>query len=118
MQQAVVITQILGRVSSSDPQVLCTGEPDGNSTRWVFDVEQNAWLKPRFSFQPRSWRGRELVASTVSLSMTPLSASFWDAKPYIEKLTLPDLIVCAQELREMDKIRYRIAIDLVHSTSR
>ena len=120
MQQddyAVVITQLLGRVSSDSPHVYCAGDPYGNSTRWVFDVEQDTAHASVFDFQLRTWHNKGVFAPVVSFSLTPLSASCWEAKPYIEQPRLPRVTINIGKVFS-GKILYRVALDLVHSTSR
>lgn len=119
MQQdsfAVVITQNLGRVFSNNPDVNVVGAPLGNSTKWVFDVEQDTQKTSSFGFQLRGWRNQEILASIVSIGLTPLSSSFWDAKPYVSWPWVPNLSITTQKTQE--PVRYRVVIDLVHSTSR
>jgi hypothetical protein len=124
MQQddfAVVITQLLGRVSSEDALVLCQGDPYGNSTRWVFDVEHDTGRTSHFSFQLRSWNGKGVYAPIVSFSLTPLSAACWDAQPHIEQPKLPTILIATHPSGyngAFGTIKYRVALDLVHSTSR
>jgi hypothetical protein len=116
----VVITQLLGRIFSEDSQVCCLGDPYGNSTRWVFDVEHDT-REPSFSFQLRSWNGKGVFAPIVSFSLTPLSTSCWDAKPFIEQPKLPTIRMSTQLSGfrgGYGTIKYRVALDLVHSTSR
>jgi hypothetical protein len=119
MQQddfAVVITQLLGRVSSGDLLVLCAGDPYGNSTRWVFDVEHDTARARNFEFQLRSWNGKNIFAPIVSFSLTPLSPGCWNARPFIEQPKLPNVSIAVDA--SAGKIKYRVALDLVHSTSR
>jgi hypothetical protein len=124
MQQddfAVVITQLLGRVSSDDLPVLCQGDPYGNSTRWVFDVEQDTARARSFSFQLRSWHNKGVFAPIVSFSLTPLSVECWDAKPFIEQPKLPTIRISTQQsgfTEAFGTIKYRVALDIVHSTTR
>lgn len=121
MQQddpAVVITQLLGRIASDSAGVLCAGNPYGNSTRWVFDVEHDTMRVFHFDFQLRTWHHRGVFASVVSFSITPLSANCWDAKPFIEQPRLPRVRINVGNPVMSQKILYRVALDLVHSTSR
>lgn len=112
----VVITQLLGRVSSGDLAVLCIGDPYGNSTRWVFDVEHDTSRARSFELQLKSWNGKSIFAPVTSFSITPLSAGCWNAQPFIEQPRLPNILVAVGA--SASKIKYRIAVDLVHSTSR
>lgn len=116
---AVVITQLLGRVFSED--ALVQGDPYGNSTRWVFDVAHDTARTAHFSFQLRSWNGKGVYAPIVSFSLTPLSAACWDAQPFIEQPQLPTIRIATRPsgFREaFGTIKYRVALDIVHSTSR
>lgn len=126
---AVVITQILGRVSSADALVLCEGEPLGNASRWVFDVQQTVQRVHSFSCRLLGWSGRRAVSAPVmSFYLGPLSASFWDARVFLEPsathIKLVAAPACAARTRpahppyQSAPILYRVAIDLVHSTSR
>lgn len=112
---SIILTQLLGRVSSEEPFVFCEGDPYGNSTRWVFDVEQCTGINPSFSFQLRSWNGKGIFAPIASFSFAPLSDECWDARPFIEQTKLPSLRITA---RPGYIVKYRVAIDLIHSTSR
>lgn len=118
MQQddlAIVITQILGRVSSDDAHVFCTGSSLGNASRWVFDVHQTR-RAPAFSCRLLTWSGRrDVVAPVMSFYLGPLSESFWDAGVFLEPGPDNIRLVAA---RITVPIQYRVAIDLVHSASR
>lgn len=120
MQQddpAIVITQLLGRITSDSPGVLCQGSPYGNSTRWVFDVSHDTVRARDFEFQLKTWHDRGVFAPVVSFSLTPLSWNCWDAKPFIEQPRLPRVRINIGSVFH-GKILYRVALDLVHSTSR
>lgn len=97
------IKSLLGRVEAT--VVSDNSDSLPNSTRWVFDVEQDAGS---FSFDLVSRHGQKLKPRVLSFSLTPLDPGFYSAEVYFsntEALTL----TCSKATR------YRVTIDTVSS---
>lgn len=116
MAAAVRIACLLGRVGSPDADVDFSSAQK-NSTRWVFDVEHDTGEMPSFVFQLLDTRtGRPKDNALVSLALTPLDGSAVDACLYVMSADLPNLAITADE--DAGTVRYRVAVDAVHSLMR
>jgi len=112
---AVSIACLLGRVASPDAEV--NGSPAPNSTKWIFDVEQDTTAAQTLHFQILDARtGKPKDSPLLSFAITPLNESASGASLHISQPTGPDLAVKAKKVDS--PIKYRIAIDAVHSLSR
>jgi hypothetical protein len=108
------LKQILGKVRS-DADVT-EDEPQGNSTRWIFDLGHVAagQVRVQLAFKyPRQGKG----ALLRSYSLSPLSRGFHEAKVYIEEEVDEEgneTIV----FHAAAACTYRVAIDTIHSSTR
>lgn len=103
-----IVEMLLGRVASEE--ALLQGSPEGNSTRWVFNVFQcKETLKIQLVLPHRS----TLTPRILSHSITPLSEVFWDARVYLLEENACTLVFHARTA-----CRYRVTVDSVHSRNR
>lgn len=113
-----MVTQVLGKIRS-DAEV--DGEPLGNSTRWIFDVDQcSPEIRVQLAFKYTKPKG-ELLRS---YSLAPLSPGFWGAKVWLEEEVDEEgnetLVLHANIARGLGLMacKYRVAIDTIHTSTR
>lgn len=97
------IVALLGRVVASVPADCSDALP--NSTRWVFDVEQDAGS---FSLELVTRQDRVLKPRVLSFSIAPLDPEFYSANVHFSSLE-PLTLTCTKSTR------YRVTIDTVSS---
>lgn len=97
------VASLLGSVVSS--VTVDNSEALPNSTRWVFDVEQDAGS---FSFDLVTRQGRILKPRVLSFSIAPLAPCFYAAEVHFSSIE-PLTLTCAKSTK------YRVTIDTVSS---
>lgn len=114
MAPAIQIACLLGRVASPDAEV--NGNPTPNSTKWIFDVEQDTTAVQTLHFQILDARtGRPKDAALLSFALTALDEKASEARLRVPHPSGPDLTI---EANKVGRIRYRVSVDAVHSLSR
>jgi hypothetical protein len=110
----LVITPVLGRVKAAGAQVQVEGAP--NNTRWVLDVEVPAEADGTVSLQILEHRsGRELEPDLMSFSITPTSPDAQDAHIHAEH---KGSLLALKAKKISQPYSYRVAIDVMHSSTR
>ena len=97
------LVALLGRLSSSAS--VDNSDTLSNSTRWVFDVEQDAGS---FTFDLVTRQDRILKPRVLSFSIVPLDPGFYEANVYFSNLA-PLTLTCSKNTK------YRVTIDTVSS---
>ena len=106
---------ILGRIISQDADV-DSGAAGSNSSKWIFDVEQDTSMSPEFRFQLVDHQTRKIKTTEfLSPSFMPLNAQAARAFIYMLGADLPVLHVVADNV---GMIKYRVTLDTVHSLGR
>lgn len=109
-----VVTQLLGRVLVAG--VSAGGRPAQNSTRWIIDIDDQETGTALEIVLLDFRSGRPIEPDLMSFSLTPMSASFYDAKPRIEQHKKGSLQINTD--RVAGDCLYRLAIDVMHSATR
>lgn len=108
----------LGRITSPDEDVeVDDSRAEGNSTRWVFFVEQNTRLRQTLHFHLRDFRTGKIRNGMIP-SPTPVPMDRNGALANI-RVPLPEGAVQIIELDNIGGVaRYRVTVDAVHSLMR
>ena len=113
LPKTLLITPVLGRISAQTAQ-LVEGVPHSNSTRWIFDVDGGA--KEPVVIQLLGFKSKQPASpDLVSGSLLPRSASFFEARPFLETLEDGKLV-----LVHVSPVpcRYRVCVDTMHTATR
>lgn len=106
---------ILGSLISQDANVDVSAA-GSNSSKWIFDVEQDTSLAPEFRFRLVDHQTRKIKTTEfLSPSFMPLNAQAARAFIYMLGADLPILHLVADNV---GVIRYRVTLDTVHSLGR
>lgn len=111
----VVIKCLLGKISSTEADV-DTAQAGINSTRWVFDVEQDTAVTRELHVGLLDARtNRPKTSGCIAPSVMPLNALAAQAHIYMPVTDLPTLLLSVDNV---GFIRYRITLDMMHTFGR
>jgi hypothetical protein len=111
----ISIRCILGKIVSLDANV-DVSKAGSNSSKWIFDVEQDTTLSPEFHFELLDSKTHTIKTTEfLSPGVMPLNTLAAQAHIYMPEPKLPTLCIAADNV---GVIRYRVTLDTVHSLGR
>lgn len=114
---AVEIICLLGKVRGTAPDVdVDVSEAESNTSKWIFDVEQDTSQVQRFDLQLIDKNGHVRESAWFSPTLTPMDAAAAGAKLHIPEPNAPTITIACDDVKAI--IKYRVTIDAVHSASR
>jgi hypothetical protein len=102
------VRELLGRVSVNGAPSSKKGA--NNATRWVMEVELGTeplaiHLFTRF--------GKAIAIETLGISMAPLNAAYWEAKPFVSRDGDHGVVLQASAAKYNEVARFLLTIDAI-----
>jgi hypothetical protein len=114
---AVEIICLLGKVRGLTAEVdVDVSEAENNSSKWIFDVEQDTSLVQRFDLQLLDNAGHVKQRAWFSPTITSICREAAGARIHIPEPDAPTITLSCDDVKTT--IKYRVTIDAVHSGAR
>lgn len=115
---AVEVICLLGEVRSPDDGVVVdSSEASSNSSKWIFDVTQDAGARKSLKLQLLDKHGNVRQVGWFAPSVTPVNAAAAAAGLHVPEPNAPTIEIRCRE-DAVGELEYRVVVDAVHTATR